>query len=157
MSPGCGYARMSEQEEGALFFATCLHYPYPHASMGMARGARFILGRGFLSWGPLGSLSSSPLHNRRAGSGQGSPTRTLTERARRPSQAPSPPDLAVCDSVRESGNVCVPFWYLPFSGAQFKVLFVRIFPQRHFQSCRRTFLQLFSSGWSRSILIHIVL
>ena len=33
-------------------------------AMGMARGARFILGRGFLSWGPLGSLSSFPLHNR---------------------------------------------------------------------------------------------
>ena len=94
-------------------------------AMGMARGARFILGRGFLSWGPLGSLSSFPLHNRRAGSGQGSPTQTLTERARRPSCAPSPLDLAVCDSVRESGNV--PFWYLPFSGAQFKVLFVGIF------------------------------
>ena len=91
----------------------------------MARGARFILGRGFLSWGPLGSLSSFPLHNRRAGSGQGSPTQTLTERARRPSRAPFPLDLAVCDSVRESGNV--PFWYLPFSGAQFKVLFVGIF------------------------------
>ena len=99
-------------------------------AMGMARGARFILGRGFLSWGPLGPLSSFPLHNRRAGSGnsrQGSPTQTLTERARRPSHAPSPPDLAVCDSVRESGNICVPFWYLPFSGAQFKVLFVGIF------------------------------
>ena len=100
--------------------------------MGMARGARFILGRGFLSWGPLGSLSSFPLHNQRAVSGnsrQGSPTQTLTERARRPSHAPSPPDLAVCDSVRESGNVCVAFWYmyLPFSGAQFKVLFVGIF------------------------------
>ena len=98
--------------------------------MGMARGARFILGRGFLSRGPLGSLSSFLLHNRRAGSGnsrQGSPTQTLTERARRPSRAPSPADLAVCDSVRESGNVCVPFWYLPFSGAQFKVLFVGIF------------------------------
>ena len=94
-------------------------------AVGMARGARFILGRGFLSWGPLGSLSSFPLHNRRAGSGQGSPTQTLTERARRPSRAPSPLDLAVCDSVRESGNV--PFWYLPFSGAQFKVLFVGIF------------------------------
>ena len=94
-------------------------------AMGMARGARFILGRGFLSWGPLGSLSSFPLHNRRAGSGQGSPTQTLTERARRPSRAPSPLDLAVCDSVRESGNVL--FWYLPFSGAQFKVLFVGIF------------------------------
>ena len=96
----------------------------------MARGARFILGRGFLSWGPLGSLSSFPLHNRQAGSGNsrlGSPTQTLTERARCPSRAPSPPDLAVCDSVCESGNVCVPFWYLPFSGAQFKVLFVGIF------------------------------
>ena len=112
--------------------------PYPHFNgnaMGMARGARFILGRGarfilgrgFLSWGPLGSLSAFPLHNRRAGTGQGSPTQTRTERARRPSRAPSPPDLAVCDSVRESGNVCVPFWYLPFSGAQFKVLFVGIF------------------------------
>ena len=94
-------------------------------AMGMAREAHFILGRGFLSWGPLGSLSSFPLHNRRAGSGQGSPTQTLTERARRPSRAPSPLDLAVCDSVRESGNV--PFWYLLFSGAQFKVLFVGIF------------------------------
>ena len=31
----------------------------------------------------------------------------------------------MCDSVRESGNVL--FWYLPFSGAQFKVLFVGIF------------------------------
>ena len=46
---------------------------------------------------------------------------TNPDRAR----APSPLDLAVCDSVRESGNV--PFWYLPFSGAQFKVLFVGIF------------------------------
>ena len=47
--------------------------------------------------------------------------------ARHPSRAPSLPDLAVCDSVRESGNLCVPFWYLSFSGTQFKVLFVGIF------------------------------
>ena len=107
------------------FVDTTLSARFNGNAMGMARGARFILGRGFLSWGPLGSLSSFPLHNRRAGSGQGSPTQTLTERARRPSRAPSPLDLAVCDSVRQSGNV--PFWYLPFSGAQFKVLFVGIF------------------------------
>ena len=124
-------------------------------AMGMARGARFILGRGFLSWGPLGSLSSFPLHNRRACSGQGSPTQTLTERARRPSRAPSPLDLAVCDSVRSLETYR--FGTYRFLALNSKFSLLESFHQRHLQSCRRTFLQLFSSGWSRSILIHIVL